>query len=54
MAQLTGRKGASNSQRSAESNIEKLREQAKAGDKNAADNLLVAQLQRMRQGRGGR
>jgi len=54
MAQLTGRKGSSNSQRSADSNIEKLREQAKAGDKNAGDNLLMAQLQRMRQGRGGR
>ena len=54
MAQLTGRKGASNTSRSTEGNIEKLREQAKAGDKNAADNLLVAQLQRMRQGRGGR
>jgi len=54
MAQLTGRKGSSNTSRSADSNIEKLREQAKAGDKTAGDNLLMAQLQRMRQGRGGR
>ena len=54
MAQLTGRKGASNTSRSTEGNIEKLREQAKTGDKNAADNLLMAQLQKMRQGRGGR
>jgi hypothetical protein len=54
MAQLTNRKGSSNTSRSADSNIEKLREQAKAGDKNAGDNLLMAQLQRMRQGRGGR
>ena len=58
MAQLTGRKGASNTSRSAEGNIEKLREQANSGDRRqreqAGDNLLVAQLQRMRQGRGGR
>jgi hypothetical protein len=54
MAQLTGRKGSSNTSRSADSNIEKLREQAKAGDKNAGDNLLMAQLQRLKSGRGGR
>jgi len=54
MAQLTNRKGASNTSRSAEGNIEKLREQAKAGDKTAGDNLLMAQLQRLKSGRGGR
>jgi hypothetical protein len=54
MAALTSRKGSSNSQRGADDGIAKLREQAKAGDKKAADNLLVAQLQRLRSGRGGR
>jgi hypothetical protein len=52
MAALTSRKGAS-SQRgnSGDGDISKLREQAKAGDKKAADNLLV---QRLKQIRGGR
>ena len=52
MAALTSRKGSS-SQRgnSGDSDISKLREQAKAGDKKAADNLLV---QRLKQIRGGR
>jgi hypothetical protein len=54
MAQLTNRKGSSNNQRGADDGIAKLREQAKAGDKKAGDNLLMAQLQRLRQGRGGR
>ena len=54
MAALTSRKGSTNNQRGASDNIEKLREQAKGGDKKAADNLLVAQLQRLRAGRGGR
>lgn len=54
MAALTSRKGSSSNRASADTEITKLREQAKAGDKKAADNLLVAQLQRMRQGRGGR
>ena len=54
MAALTQRKGATNTQKSANDGIEKLREQAKAGDKKAGDNLLVAQLQRLRAGRGGR
>jgi hypothetical protein len=54
MAVLTNRKGSSNSQKGANDNIEKLREQAKSGDRKAADNLLVAQLQRLRQSRGGR
>jgi len=54
MAQLTQRKGSTNTQKGANDNLEKLREQAKSGDKKAGDNLLMAQLQRMRQGRGGR
>jgi hypothetical protein len=54
MAALTQRKGTSPSRSGADSDISKLREQAKAGDKKAGDNLLVAQLQRLRSGRGGR
>ena len=54
MAALTSRKGSSTPSKGANDNIEKLREQAKAGDKKAGDNLLVAQLQRLRAGRGGR
>jgi hypothetical protein len=54
MAALTSRKGASTPSKAPNDNIEKLREQAKAGDKKAGDNLLVAQLQRLRAGRGGR
>jgi hypothetical protein len=54
MAALTNRKGTTNTQRGGDDNISKLREQANRGDKKAADNLLVAQLQRLRQGRGGR
>lgn len=54
MAVLTQRKGSNNNQRGADNSIEKLREQANRGDKKAADNLLVAQLQRLRQSRGGR
>lgn len=53
MAALTQRKGSSPS-KAPNDNIEKLREQAKSGDKKAGDNLLVAQLQRLRAGRGGR
>jgi hypothetical protein len=54
MAALTQRRGSSPGKQSGDSDIAKLREQAKSGDKKAADNLLVAQLQRLRQGRGGR
>jgi len=54
MAQLTQRKGSTNTSKGQDDNIAKLREQANRGDKKAADNLLVAQLQRMRAGRGGR
>jgi hypothetical protein len=51
MAALTNRKGSSNAQRGQDDNISKLREQAKAGDKKAADNLLVQRLQSIRSGR---
>jgi|TARA_R110000822_G_scaffold53146_2_gene137135 hypothetical protein len=54
MAQLTNRKGGSQGQRNQNQGIDKLREQANSGDKKAADNLLVAQLNRIRQQRGGR
>ena len=53
MAALTSRKGSS-TQRSQDDNLGKLREQAKSGDKKAADNLLVARLQSIRASRGGR
>jgi len=52
MAALTSRKGSSNTGKGSNDNIEKLREQAKSGDKKAGDNLLMAQLQRLKSGRG--
>jgi hypothetical protein len=54
MAALTQRRSSSTTQRGSDDNISKLREQAKGGDKKAADNLLVAQLQKLRASRGGR
>jgi hypothetical protein len=51
MAQLTNRKGATNTNKSSNDNIEKLREQAKSGDKKAGDNLLMQRLQSIRGGR---
>lgn len=51
IAQLTSRRGSSQSNRSNDGEISRLREQAKAGDKKAGDNLL---MQRLRQIRGGR
>jgi len=51
IAQLTQRRGNTQSGRNSDSDITKLREAAKAGDKKARDNLL---MQRMRQIRGGR
>ena len=53
MAALTSRKGSSTPKNQGD-DISKLREQAKGGDKKAADNLLVAQLQRLKASRGGR
>lgn len=54
MAALTQRKGSSTTNRSQGDNLEKLREQAKSGDKKAADNLLMQRLQSIRSGRGSR
>jgi len=54
IATLTQRKGSTNSQRSQNDNLDKLREQAKSGDKKAADNLLMQRLQSIRGGRGSR
>jgi hypothetical protein len=54
MAALTNRKGSTNTTKGPNDNIEKLREQANKGDRKAADNLLVAQLSRLRANRGGR
>lgn len=51
MAQLTQRKGSTNTAKSSNDNIEKLREQAKSGDKKAGDNLLMQRLQSIRGGR---
>ena len=50
MAALTSRKGSSQ-RNSSDSDISKLREQAKAGDKKAGDNLLMQRLQSIRGGR---
>ena len=54
IAQLTQRRGNTQSARGADGGIQKLREQAKAGDKKAGDNLLVQRLQQIRGTRGGR
>ena len=48
MAALTSRKGSSTANRSQDDGISKLREQAKAGDKKAGDNLLVQRLRQIR------
>jgi hypothetical protein len=53
-AVLTGRKTAIPNTKSNESDINSLREKAKGGDKKAADNLLMAQLAKLRATRGGR
>lgn len=53
MAALTNRKGSS-TQKGNGDDISKLREQANKGDKKAADNLLMAQLSRIKASRGGR
>jgi hypothetical protein len=53
IAQLTSRKGSS-TQRNSDDGVSKLREQAKAGDKKAGDNLLVQRLAQIRGNRGGR
>jgi hypothetical protein len=56
IAQLTRRSGSSTAAqtRSQDESIARLREQAKAGDKKAGDNLLTLQLSKIRAARGGR
>jgi hypothetical protein len=51
IAQLQNRKGSSVGGKSQDNEIQELREQAKGGNKKAADNLLVAQLNRLRTAR---
>lgn len=51
MAALTQRRGSSTNNRSQDDGIERLREQAKAGDKKAGDNLLMQRLRQIRSGR---
>lgn len=51
MAALTQRRGGTNQTRGQNDDIGKLREQAKGGDKKAADNLLMARLKQIRSGR---
>lgn len=51
MAVLTQRRNSSQTNRSSDDNISKLREQAKSGDKKAADNLLMARMKQIRSGR---
>ena len=53
LAVLQNRKGTSVQGKDPNEDISKLREQAKGGDKKAADNLLVAQLNRLRSTRRG-
>jgi hypothetical protein len=54
LAALTRGKTSNTQARQTEDGINKLREQAKGGDKKAADNLLVAQLSKLRAARTGR
>jgi len=54
LAALTRGKTSNTQARQSEDSINKLREQAKGGDKKAADNLLVAQLSKLRAARAGR
>ena len=54
IAALTHRKGASIGGGKGQSDIESLRDKAKGGDKKAADNVLVAQLQSIRAARGAK
>jgi hypothetical protein len=54
LATLTGRKGGVPNSRGEQARVDQLREQAKGGDKKAADNLLVLQLSKLKASRGGR
>ena len=51
VAALTTRKGTQPNNRNPDGDIQKLREQARGGDRKAADNLLVAQLNKLRAAR---
>ena len=53
LAALTQRRGSS-TQKGGSDDLSKLREQAKGGDKKAADNLLTQRLTQIRSARGGR
>jgi len=53
MAALTQKRG-STAQKGGSDDLSKLREQAKSGDKKAADNLLMQRMSQIRSGRGGR
>ena len=53
LAALQGRRTTSVNGRDPEQDISALRDRAKSGDKKAADNLLMAQLNRLRAGRRG-
>ena len=54
LATLTGRKSGVPNTRGEQARVDQLREQAKGGDKKAADNLLVLQLSKLKASRGGR
>ena len=54
IAALTQRKGTVPQNKSAEDNVNSLRERAKGGDKKAADNLLMQQLSKIRSARTSR
>ena len=55
IAQLTQRRGNTQGSRDSSGNLQKLRDQANAGDKKAGDNLLMQRLQQIRGAqRGGR
>ena len=54
MAVLTRKPGTNTNNKGEQDSINRLREQAKGGDKKAADNLLMAQLSKLRASRNGR
>ena len=54
MAALTQRRSSTNTSRGSDDGIEKLRQQAKSGDKKAGDNLLMQRLSQIRGARGGK
>ena len=54
MAVLTQRRGSTTQNKNSNDDLGKLREQAKGGDKKAADNLLMRRMTEIRSNRGGR